>query len=108
MVSRVLLGVLSATHPGSRLDRLSQVIAMVGISMPAFWVGLLLIIGFSVKLGWLPGTGMYAPVGDGGPRDLLAHLILPAVTLSLVPLAIVFVPGALLGLALAERREEVA
>jgi peptide/nickel transport system permease protein len=85
----VLLGVLSAARPGSRLDRLSQVVAMVGISMPAFWVGLLLIIGFSVRLGWLPGTGMYAPVGDGGLRDLIAHLILPAVTLSLVPLAIV-------------------
>ena len=85
----VLLGVLSAARPGSRLDRLSQVIALVGISMPAFWVGLLLIIGFSVRLGWLPGTGMYSPAGDGGARDLLAHLILPAVTLALVPLAIV-------------------
>ena len=85
----ILLGVLAATRPGSPVDRLSQVVAMVGISMPAFWVGLLLIIGFSVRLGWLPGTGMYSPAGDGGARDLLAHLILPAVTLSLVPLAIV-------------------
>jgi peptide/nickel transport system permease protein len=85
----VLLGVLSATRPGSRLDRLSQLIALVGISMPAFWVGLLLIIGFSVRLGWLPGTGMYAPAGDGSPRDLLTHLILPAVTLALAPFAIV-------------------
>jgi hypothetical protein len=84
----VLMGVLSAARPGSRIDQLSQVVAMVGVSMPAFWVGLLLIIGFSVRLGWLPGTGMYAPVGDGGLRDLLTHLILPAITLSLVPLAI--------------------
>ena len=85
----VLLGVLSANRPGSRVDRLSQIVAMVGISMPAFWVGLLLIIGFSVWLGWLPGTGMYSPTGDGGARDLLTHLILPAVTLALVPLAVV-------------------
>ena len=85
----VLLGVLSAARPGSRVDRLSQVVAMIGISMPAFWVGLLLIIGFSVWLGWLPGTGMYSPTGDGGARDLLTHLILPALTLSLVPLAVV-------------------
>ena len=85
----VLMGVLAATRPGSRIDGLSQVIAMIGISMPAFWVGLLLIIGFSVRLGWLPGTGMYAPAGDGGLPDLVAHLILPAVTLSLVPFAIV-------------------
>lgn len=85
----VLLGVLSATRPGSHVDRLSQVVAMIGVSMPSFWVGLLLIIGFSVWLGWLPGTGMYSPTGDGSARDLLTHLILPAVTLSLVPLAVV-------------------
>jgi ABC-type dipeptide/oligopeptide/nickel transport system permease component len=85
----VLLGVLSATRPGSPVDRLSQVVAMIGISMPSFWVGLLLIIGFSVWLGWLPGTGMYSPTGEGSTRDLLTHLILPAVTLSLVPLAVV-------------------
>lgn len=85
----IVLGVLAATRPGSVLDRLARIVAMVGISMPAFWVGLLLIIGFSVRLGWLPGTGMYAPAGDGGLRDLLVHLVLPAVTLALVPLAIV-------------------
>jgi peptide/nickel transport system permease protein len=85
----VAMGVMSAVKRGSGLDRLAQVIAMVGVSMPAFWVGLLLIIGFSVRLGWLPGTGMYSPAGDGGLNDLLDHLILPAVTLSLVPLAIV-------------------
>ena len=85
----VAMGVASAVKRDSRLDRLSQFLAMAGVSMPAFWVGLLLIIGFSVRLGWLPGTGMYSPAGDGGIADLLAHLILPAVTLSLVPLAIV-------------------
>src|SRR5262245_34550839 len=69
----VLLGVLSAARPGSRLDRICQVIALVGISMPAFWVGLLLVIAFSVRLGWLPGTGMYAPTGDASAADLLAH-----------------------------------
>jgi len=82
-------GVISAVRRGSALDRLAQIAAMVGISMPSFWVGLLLIIGFSVRLGWLPGTGMYAPAGEGGPGDLLAHLILPAVTLALVPLAVI-------------------
>lgn len=84
-----LAGVLSATRRGSAIDRLSQVAAMVSISMPAFWVGLLLIIGFSVRLGWLPGTGMYSPAGEGGLGDLLIHLVLPAITLSLVPLAVI-------------------
>ncbi len=85
----VLVGVLSAVRRGSAVDRLSQVVAMIGISMPAFWVGLLLIIGFSLKLRWLPGTGMYSPAGEGGLADLLIHLILPAITLSLVPLAVI-------------------
>src|SRR5262245_37281374 len=85
----VLMGVLSAARRGSRFDRLCQLVALVGVSMPAFWVGFLLIIGFSVRLGWLPGTGMYRPTGDGELGDLLAHLILPAVTLALVPLAVI-------------------
>jgi peptide/nickel transport system permease protein len=85
----VFVGVLAAIRPGSLLDRLSRIVAMLGISMPAFWVGLLLVIGFSVRLGWLPGTGMYAPVGTGGLGDLLSHLVLPAITLSLGPLAVV-------------------
>lgn len=85
----VLVGVLAAIRPGSRLDRLSRIVATLSISMPAFWIGLLLVIGFSVRLGWLPGTGMYSPIGPGGLGDLVMHLVLPAVTLSLVPLAVV-------------------
>jgi peptide/nickel transport system permease protein len=85
----VLVGVVAAIRPGSGLDRLSRLVATLSISMPAFWLGLLLVIGFSVRLGWLPGTGMYSPVGQGGLGDLLEHLVLPAITLSLVPLAVV-------------------
>jgi peptide/nickel transport system permease protein len=85
----VLVGVVAAIRPGSGLDRLSRLVATLSISMPAFWLGLLLVIGFSVRLGWLPGTGMYSPVGQGSLGDLLEHLVLPAITLSLVPLAVV-------------------
>lgn len=85
----VASGVISATRRGSLIDRLSAILSMVSISMPAFWVGLLLIMGFSLKLGWLPGTGMFSSAGDGGVGDLLIHLILPAVTLALVPLAVI-------------------
>lgn len=85
----ILSGVVSATRRGSWIDRLSAIFAMVSISMPAFWVGLLLIMGFSLRLGWLPGTGMYSPTGEGELSDLLIHLILPAITLALVPLAVI-------------------
>lgn len=65
------LGILAATHHRSTLDGASMVTAMIGVSMPSFWLGLLLIMLFSAKLGWLPSGG------DVG----LAALILPAITL---------------------------
>ena len=84
-----LIGILAAARRGTLMDRLVTVVAMIGISMPAFWVGLLFIIAFSLRLQWLPGTGMYSPAGDGGMTDLLVPLILPAVTLALVPLSVI-------------------
>lgn len=59
----VLLGALSAAKPGSIFDRVGRVLAIVGQSMPVFWVGLLLILLFSVKLGWLPSAGGISRVG---------------------------------------------
>jgi len=84
-----LLGMYAALRRGRWPDRLVTVAAMAGISMPAFWVGLVLIIVFSVRLGWLPGTGMFSPTGTGDIGDLLVHLILPAITLALFPLSVV-------------------
>ena len=67
------LGMLAATRPGSVRDRLLVTFSLVGLSVPQFWLGLILIIVFGVELGWLPtaGTGTFK------------HLILPAVTLAL-------------------------
>jgi len=70
------LGVLAAVRRGTFTDHLSTTLALVGISMPTFWLGPLLAIVFSVWLGWLPVAG----------RGSLAHLVLPAVTLG-APLA---------------------
>jgi len=65
------VGVVSATKQYSLIDNLSMFFALLGISMPNFWLGPLLILLFSIRLGWLPVSGM------GG----LEHLVLPAITL---------------------------
>ena len=84
----ILLGVLAARRPRRFMDWLSVIVTTGGVSIPSFWLGMLLIILFSLRLGWLPGTGMYAPAGQETLADLLTHLILPAATLGALPLAV--------------------
>lgn len=67
------LGALAATHHNSWLDNLGMIVALLGVSVPSFWLGLLLIFVFSLQLGWFPAAGM------GG----ISHLVLPALTLGL-------------------------
>lgn len=67
------LGTLAAWRPGGRLDATSRVAALVGISIPNFWLGPLLIVVFSIQLGWLPVSG----------ADRAASVLLPAATLGL-------------------------
>ncbi len=74
-------GVLSALRQYSWLDNTVTALAFFGISMPNFWLGLLMIFLFSVYLGWLPTSGMISP-GGGGLLDRLAHLIMPVFVLS--------------------------
>jgi len=71
------LGIIAALRPGGILDRLTVSLGLLGLSMPQFWVGLLLIVVFAVQLKILPTSGMGTP----------AHLVLPALTLALSPLA---------------------
>jgi ABC-type dipeptide/oligopeptide/nickel transport system permease component len=85
----IALGILSAVRRGSALDRFVMLLATFGLSLPSFWFGLMLIILFSVRLGWLPGTGMTSAVDGGGFGDVASHLIMPAVTLAVVPLAVI-------------------
>jgi peptide/nickel transport system permease protein len=72
------LGIIAAVRAGTKVDHAATTLALVGISMPNFWLGPLLAIVFSVSLGWLPVSG----------RGTLAHLVLPAITLG-APLAAV-------------------
>jgi peptide/nickel transport system permease protein len=85
----IALGVTSAARPHSLLDRTSAVASLFGASMPSFWLGIVLMVVFALWLGWLPASGMYAPYGGGGVRDLLAHLVLPAITLAAASVTIV-------------------
>jgi peptide/nickel transport system permease protein len=85
----IALGIASATRRNSFLDRVSAVVSLFGASMPVFWLGIVLMVAFSLWLGWLPASGMFAPYGGGGIRDLLVHLVLPAVTLAAASTAIV-------------------
>ncbi len=85
----IVLGVVSAVRRGSSIDRLVILAATGGLSLPSFWFGLMLIILFSVELGWLPGTGMTSAVNGGSALDITKHLILPAVALAVVPMAVI-------------------
>jgi len=70
-------GIVSATQPGSWADTTVSTVAITGQALPAFWIGIVLIILFAVRLGWLPASG----------RGDITNLILPAVTLGLWPMA---------------------
>lgn len=85
----ILVGIISALRANSLVDRLTMLVALLGISLPPFWVGLILIVIFSLGLRLLPGAGMFSPTGGGDLRDLLAHLILPSLALAVVPLAVI-------------------
>jgi peptide/nickel transport system permease protein len=88
-VGGVALGVASARWPRSLLDRLSAVASLFGASMPTFWLGIVLMVIFALRLGWLPASGMFAPYGGGGPLDLALHLVLPALTLAAASVTII-------------------
>lgn len=89
----VLLGVVAARSRGSLLDEAISVVSTMGFAIPLFWVGLMLIVLFSIELRWLPSAGMVTVGADYRGRwdewlDIGRHLVLPAVTLSLFFLSI--------------------
>jgi peptide/nickel transport system permease protein len=95
VVFGVLLGMYSGLRPNSVLGRIIMAGSVLGFSLPTFWVGIMMIIVFSVELGWLPATGRGDTVEFLGVQvsfltlDGLSHLILPATNLALFKMSLV-------------------
>ena len=76
-VLSIPLGIIAALRPGGVSDRSTVFVSLIGLSVPQFWLGLLLIVVFAVQLKWLPTSGIDTP----------AHVILPTITMALPALA---------------------
>jgi peptide/nickel transport system permease protein len=103
----ITLGIISATKQYSWFDYLSMTGSLIGVSIPVFWLGLILMLVFSLTLGWFPMSGRIGVETDleiitnfyiidsiiagdwAALKDTLSHLVLPATALSTIPLAIV-------------------
>jgi peptide/nickel transport system permease protein len=87
-----VLGTLAGYYAGRPADRALTAVSVVGVSVPNYWLGMVLIIVFSVQLGWLPATGMGSAGSDTFSLfnwEQAKYAILPVVTLSMVPLGII-------------------
>jgi len=91
LIITIPLGVISAVRKGSWFDNLVTFLSFAGMATPSFWLGLMLMLLFSVQLGWLPAVGMYDPLVEGGwvvrLIDVIRHMILPLATMTLLSLA---------------------
>jgi peptide/nickel transport system permease protein len=83
------LGTIAAFFQGRWLDKVASATAISGVSLPHYWVGIVLIIIFSVELNWLPAMGMQETQGQTSLLSLLRHMILPTIALSLIPMGVV-------------------
>jgi peptide/nickel transport system permease protein len=82
-------GLFAALHARSVFDRAAMTLTVVLGSTPPFWLGLVLVLFFALRLRWLPVSGMTDMAGEGGVLDVARHLVLPSVTTALAPAAII-------------------
>lgn len=86
-----LFGFVAGYFRNSFIDRFASFLSVVGVSVPHYWLGMVLVIIFSAQLGWLPATG----AGPGGSSEWawdwahMRHVVLPALTMSVIPMGIV-------------------
>lgn len=86
-----LFGAIAGYHQGGWIDKVVTTLSVTGVSIPHYWLGMLLVVVFSVVFNWLPSMG----AGPGGSREWvwdwnhLRHIVLPAVTLSAIPTGII-------------------
>lgn len=85
----VLAGMASAARQYGWADKAITFAVIIGISIPSFFLGMLMILIFGVRLQWLPVSGMYAIYGGGDLPDLLRHLFMPAFALAVVATGVV-------------------
>ncbi|MGY6548884.1 MAG: ABC transporter permease [Roseinatronobacter sp.] len=85
----IAAGVVSAAQQYRLADRLITSAVILGISIPSFFLGMVMILIFAVKLRWFPVSGMQSMFGGGGFSDLIRHLTMPAIALSLVATGVV-------------------
>jgi len=92
LILTFLLGLISAARPGGKLDSAITVVSFLGMSIPTFWIGLMLILLFSVHLNWLPSSGFYDPTIQSGDTfgialSIAQHWILPAIACTIGSIA---------------------
>lgn len=85
----IIAGVISAARQYGFADKAITFTVLIGISVPSFFLGMMMILLFAVKLRWLPVSGMYAIYGGGDFPDLIRHLTMPALALAAVATGVI-------------------
>ncbi|MBV7378081.1 ABC transporter permease [Maritimibacter dapengensis] len=85
----ILAGVISAAKQYGFADKAITFVVLIGISVPSFFLGMMMILLFAVNLRWLPVSGMYAIYGGGDLPDLAKHLVMPAFALAVVATGVI-------------------
>lgn len=88
LIVSIPIGIYGANRAHSRMDDVVSGVSFIGLAIPVFWFGIMLIIVFSVKLHWLPSAGMYTTNQPPSLIDLIKHLVMPAFVLAIPTLAV--------------------